>query len=722
MKLSRRDVLKSGGLIVAFSFGGPALVRAATDIEGADTELNAWIRISDDGVATLMATHPEIGQGVKTALPMILAEELDMPWARVRVEQSPVDADVYGRQVAGGSMSVRLAWQPLRRAGATARTMLVIAAATEWGVPVADCHTADGTVVNTRTGERLDYGQLAERAADLPTPAEADVKLKDKSEFRLLGSRIGGVDNQDIVVGNPLFGVDQTLPGMRFASYTRSPATGGEVKSANLDLIKDMPGIEDAFILDGNGGARALRGGVAIVANSTWAALRAKRKLQIEWNLDNASTDNWDALLEEGLELAKNDSGTELYNDGDADAAFASAVKTVKGVYAYPFLPHAPLEPQNCTAWVQGDSAEIWAPSQVPAGGAALAARTCGLDPDQVTIHQTRIGGGFGRRLANDYVVEAVAISQRAGVPIKLQWTREDDMANDFYRPGGIHGLQASIDADGRLTAWKDHFVTFSGDGESAYRWAAMGQGVQPQKLIDNYRVDQTLLPLTIPTGAWRAPASNALSFVTNAFLHEVSTAAGRDHLEFMLDLMGESRELPGGRGGGMHTGRAKDVIAEVGRRANWGREMPAGHGQGLAFYYSHGGYFAEVAEVEVTADKKITLHKLYVVGDVGPIVNMSMAEHQCVGAAVDGFSTMLDLQVTFNDGVINEGNFDKYPILRMPNAPEVDVHLIESDNPPSGLGEPALPPVAPAVTNAIYAATGERVREMPISKAGYSV
>jgi isoquinoline 1-oxidoreductase beta subunit len=722
MNLSRRDVLKSGGLIVAFSFGGPALVRAATDIEGANTELNAWIRISDDGIATLMAANPEIGQGIKTALPMILAEELDMPWERVRVEQAPVDADVYGRQVAGGSMSVRLAWQPLRRAGATARTMLVAAAATEWGIAVEDCHTVDGTVVNSKTGEQLDYGQLAERAADLPTPAESDVKLKDKSEFKLLGSRISGVDNQDIVVGNPLFGVDQSLPGMRFASYTRSPATGGDVKSANLDLIKDMPGVEDAFILDGNGGARALRGGVAIVANSTWAALRAKRKLQIEWNLDNASTDNWDALLAEGLELAANGTGNELYNDGDADAAISSAAKTVSGVYAYPFLPHAPLEPQNCTAWVQGDGAEIWAPSQVPAGGATLAARTCGLNPEQVTIHQTRIGGGFGRRLANDYVVEAVAISQRAGVPIKLQWTREDDMANDFYRPGGIHGLQASIDTDGRLTAWKDHFVTFSGDGESAYRWAAMGQGVQPQKLIDNYRVDQTLLPLTIPTGAWRAPASNALGFVTNAFLHEISTAAGRDHLEFMLDLMGESRELPGGRGGGMHTGRAKAVIAEVGKRANWGRAMPKGHGQGLAFYYSHGGYFAEVAEVEVTADKKITLHKLYVVGDVGPIVNMSMAEHQCVGAATDGFSTMLGLQVTFNDGAINEGNFDKYPILRMPNAPEVDVHLIESDNPPSGLGEPALPPVAPAVTNAIYAATGDRVREMPISKAGYSV
>ena len=325
MNLSRRDVLKSGGLIVAFSFGGPALVRAATSIAGASSELNAWIRVADDGMATLYATHPEIGQGVKTALPMILAEELDMPWERVRVEQSAVDADVYGRQVAGGSMSVRLAWTPLRTAGATARAMLVNAAAVHWGTSIDNCYTDGGAVVNQKTGNRLDYGDLAERAADLPIPT--DVKLKEQSEFKLLGSRIGGVDNRDIVVGNPLFGVDQSLPGMRFASYTRSPSTGGEVKSANLDLIKDMPGVEDAFILDDNGGARALRGGVAIVANSTWAALRAKRKLQIEWNLENASTDNWDALLEEGLELAANGTGTELYNDGDANAAFSSAAK-----------------------------------------------------------------------------------------------------------------------------------------------------------------------------------------------------------------------------------------------------------------------------------------------------------------------------------------------------------------------------------------------------------
>jgi isoquinoline 1-oxidoreductase beta subunit len=718
MTLSRRDLLKSGGLIVAFSFGGPALVRAATGNSGADTQLNAWIRIADDGIATLYATNPEIGQGVKTALPMILAEELDMPWERVRIEQSPIDSRIFGRQAAGGSRSVATTWKPLRTAGATARAMLVGAAAIEWGVSADDCYTDGGAVFNRASGKSLDYGDLAERAADLPVPT--DVKLKSKSEFKLLGKRIGGVDNPDIVTGEPLFGIDQVVPGMRFASYTRCPAAGGEAISANLDQIKDLPGVEDAFILESKGAPQALRSGVAIIADSTWAALRAKRRLEIEWDRSSASEDNWDALLEEALELAANGSGRKLFVDGNTYAAFASAAKIVKGTYAYPFLPHAPLEPQNCTAWVQGNSAQIWAPSQTPEGGAKLAATTCGLDPAKVIIHQTRIGGGFGRRLSNDYVVEAVAISQRAGVAVKLQWTREDDFANDFYRPGGVHGLQASISADGKMTAWHDHFITFSADGKSPSRSADMREGMQPQYLTDNYRVEQTLLPLTIPTGAWRAPRSNGLAFVTNGFLHEVSTAVGRDHLEFMLELMGESRRLPDSSG--MHTGRAKDVIAEVGRRANWGKAMPENHGQGLAFYYSHSGYVAEVADVEVMANKQIKVHKVYVVADVGPIVNMSMAEHQCVGAALDGMSTMLGLQVTFNKGEINETNYHKYPMLRMADAPEIDVHFIESDNAPTGLGEPALPPIAAAICNAIYAASGERIRELPISKAGYKV
>lgn len=716
--LNRRDFLAaSGSLLLAFNMP----LRDARSAESqADTVLNAWIRIAEDNTAVIYATHPEIGQGIKTALPMILAEELDIHWQQVTVQQSPVDSDTFGRQAAGGSMSVRMAWNPLRQAGAKARTMLLSAAAERWDVSVESCSTSNGQVLHVSTGRKLNYGELAAAAAKVPEPAE--VRLKNRADFKLLGKRIGGVDNLAIVSGEPLFGIDQQVANMAFATYTRAPASGGIPTRSNLTEIRTMPGVLDAFVLDAYDAPRGLRAGIAIVADSTWHALKAKRALEVEWDLDSAAQDDWRTLRTTGIELAAEREGVQLHNDGDVDAAFAAADKTISSTYVYPFLPHAPLEPQNCTAWVKGDTAEIWAPSQTPGSGAKLAARACGLDPAKVVIHQTRVGGGFGRRLANDYVVEAVAISQRAGIPVKLQWSREDDFANDYYRPGGFHGLQAAVAKSGELLGWKNHFVTVSADGKSADRWAALGRNVMPQGLIDNYRITQTLQRIGTPTGAWRAPGSNALGFVSNSFLHEISIAAGRDHLEFLLDLMGTSRDLPGSRGSGMNTGRAKDVISRVAERANWGTRMPRGRGQGLAFYYSHGGYFAEIADIEVSENRKVIVHGISVVGDVGPIVNMSMAEHQVVGSVTDGLSTMLGLQVTFSGGRINETNFHQYPVLRMPHAPLVDVEFLQSDNSPSGLGEPALPPVAAAVCNAIYSATGERVRELPLVNSGFRV
>ncbi len=718
-KLSRREFLAaSGGLVIAFSIPTDGNLAAAEETTAA--VLNTWIRISTDGTATIISTNPEIGQGIKTALPMILAEELDIPWERVNVETAAVNGAVYGRQVAGGSMAIRLAWEPLRTAGATARAMLIAAAAQTWNISAVDCATVDGSVINNIDQRTLDYGALAALAATLPEPD--NVALKDRSEFKILGQRIGGVDNHDIVTGKPLFGIDQRIPGMQYATYARAPANGGAVISVNLEAILAMQGVSQAFVLEAKGAPRALRAGVAIIADSTWAAIKAKRALDIEWDLTAAATDDWEAFRAEAVRKATSESGDELHNDGDVAARFAAAEQTVAGTYIYPFLPHAPLEPQNCTAWVQGDSAEIWVPSQYPEGGKALIAEACGLDASRVVVHQTRVGGGFGRRLLNDYMVEAAAISQRAGVAVKLQWTREDDFANDFYRPAGVHALQAAIDSNGKLSGWKNHFVTVSGNGKTVDRWGAMGPGVLPQHLVADFRVEQSLLKIGIPTGAWRAPASNALGFISNAFLHEISTAASRDHLEFLIELMGEARELPSARGPGMSTARAVDVIKTVAERANWGKELADGRGQGLAFYYSHGGYFAEVAEVEVNRNKKIKVHKLHVVGDVGPIVNMSTAEHQAIGAATDGLSTMLGLQVTMSNGAINESNFHQYPMLRMPAAPDVDVHFIQSDNPPTGLGEPSLPPVAAAVCNAIFAATGDRVRELPLRRSGYSV
>jgi isoquinoline 1-oxidoreductase beta subunit len=717
--VNRRDFLRStSALIVAFSM--PAFGKHSATGGTSDGVLNTWIRIAEDGIATLIASNPEIGQGIQTALPMILAEELDMPWERVRVEVSAVDGQTYGRQAAGGSLAVRFAWVPLRTAGAKARAMLVAAAAQTWNIDAADCRTAGGAVINNINGESLDYGELAALAATLPEPEQ--VALKDPADFTLLGSRIGGVDNQDVVTGKPLFGIDQKIDGMQYATYTRAPATGGTVRSANLEAIRRLPGVSDAFVLEAQGAPRGLRAGVAIVANSTWAAIKAKRVLEIDWDLSAVVRDDWNEMRAEAIRLAETESGDVLFDDGDIDTAFADAAKTVAATYVYPFLPHAPLEPQNCTAWIRDDAAEIWAPSQVPGGGTKMVAEVCGLTPEQIVIHQTRVGGGFGRRLYNDFVVEAAAISQRAGVAVKLQWTREDDFANDFYRAGGVHGLQASIDHDGRLSGWKNHFVTVSGDGKKPERFTALSENAFPQHLVENYQVKQTVLKLGLPTGAWRAPEANATSFVVNSFLHEIATAAERDHLELLLEVLGENRELPSSFGPGLNTERARNTVNEVAKRSGWGKPLPEGRALGIAFSFCQGGYFAEVADVEVSADKKIVVHNITIVGDVGPIVNMSMAEHQAIGGATDGLSTMLGLQVTFANGAINESNFHQYPLLRMPNAPPVDVHFIQSPYPPTGLGEPSLPPVAPAVCNAIFAITGDRVRELPLSLSGYSV
>ncbi|MEM7708085.1 MAG: molybdopterin cofactor-binding domain-containing protein [Pseudomonadota bacterium] len=717
VRLTRRQLLGAGGgLVVAFTI--PACGSDAK-APAADLANNAWLTLKPDGSATIVATHPEIGQGVKTALPMIVAEELDMPWERVTVTQAPVDEATFGRQVAGGSTSIRNSWEPLRRAGATARALLRQAAAETWDVPVKDCETGNAQVTHQASGRSLDYGELAERASALTAPAESQIELKSPDQYQLVGTRIGGVDNRSIVTGQPLFGIDQDLPDLRFATYVRAPATGGTVAEANLADIQALPGVVDVFVLEPAQQPRGLRGGVAIVAETTWQALKARRQLQVEWNLDDASKDSWDALRSDGMRRAAQ-SGDTLFDDGNAERALASAQQQISASYVYPFLPHAPLEPQNCTASVTGRSAEIWAPSQTPARGASLAAEICGLDPAQVVMHQTRIGGGFGRRLYNDYVVEAVAISQRAGVPVKLTWTREDDMANDLYRPGGLHHLKGGLDKKGRLSAWHNHFVTVTSDGEKPSSSAGMRQGSFPQHLVKNYRVEQTLLPSAIPTGAWRAPGSNALAFVSNGFLHELSSSADRDHLEFLVELMGRDRQLSWRRGSGMDTGRAKAVLEAVGRQSNWGRPMPDGQGQGLAFYYSHRGYFAEVAEVTVE-EKRLRVDRVFACGDVGPIINRSMAEHQVVGSVCDGLSTMMGLEITFTDGRVNETNFDRYPMMRMPSAPPVEVKFLEDNPSPTGLGEPALPPAAPAVVNAIFAATGERLRELPLTRAGWS-
>lgn len=724
-QISRRTFLQltgiaTGGLILGFSLRSEA--NPVTPAAANEFVPNGFVRIDTDGKITLYAKNPEVGQGVKTSLPMMIAEELDANWDDIQIVQAPINEAYYGRQSAGGSQSTPTSWDICRQAGAVTRSLLVTAAAAQWKVPGAECTTDSGKVLHQASGRSLGYGQLVNDAAKLPVPDPKTVTLKQRQDYKLLGKRISGVDNRKIVTGQPLFGIDTVLPNMLYAAYQKCPATGGKVISANLDEIKALPGIKDAFVLEGNDTVTELMPGVAILATSTWAAFSAKKQLKVKWDESNASKDSWSAAINKAGELAKSPGVETLASSGDINTAYQQAKHVQEAWYSYPFIPHAPMEPQNCTAWVRDGRAEFWAPTQRPQGGITSVSKMLGLTEDKIEVHQIRGGGGFGRRLMNDYMCEVAAISAKVGVPVKLTWTREDDMQHDFYRVGGFHALKGAVDPSGKLSAWEDHFITFTDGTGKPTSGGNINEEEFPLLLVNNTRLTQTMMPLKVPTGPWRAPRSNSIAFAVQSFINELAVAAGRDHVDFLLDIMGEPRWLKPDDINSINTGRAAAVIKLVAEKSGWGKTLPKGHGLGLAFHFSHAGHVAEVAEVSVDANKKLTVHKVTVVADVGPIINMSGAENQCQGAVIDGYSTALGLGLSIENGRIQETNFNQYPILRMKNAPVVAVHFIESEFNPTGLGEPALPPAAPAICNAIFAACGIRVRELPLTKSGFTV
>ena len=555
----------------------------------------------------------------------------------------------------------------------------------------------------------------------MPVPAADTLHLKSPDQFRIIGQRKTGVDNLAIVTGQPLFGIDQSVPGLRYAVYEKCPAAGGRVKDANLAEIRKLPGVEQAFILRGNGVMTELRSGVAIVANSTWAALSAGKQLRIDWDLSEASSDSWIRWQQQAREMASARGKEEVVNHGDVDASLTLSEQTHSAFYAYPFVAHAPMEPQNCTAHYRDGKCELWAPTQTPQRAVTSVAALLELPESAIKLHQIRAGGGFGRRLMNDYACEAAAISKQAGVPIKLQWSREDDMAHDFYRVGGFHALQAGLDKKGRVTAWDDHFITFTENGETPSQGGDMRSSEFPVPMVANARITRTQMPSGIPSGWWRAPGSNVIAFAVQGFIHELAVAAGRDHLDFLLELM--NAPLSGKKVlRGLNPERAANVIRTAAERAGWGEKRGQGRGLGLAFHFSHRGHVAQVAEVSVDESRRLTLHRVTVAADVGPIINLSGAENQVEGSIIDGFSTMMGLGLDIEEGIVQQSNFHDYQLLRMGHAPQIDIHFLQSEHPPTGLGEPALPPLAPAVGNAIFAASGIRVRELPLVKNGFTL
>ncbi|MCP5145005.1 MAG: xanthine dehydrogenase family protein molybdopterin-binding subunit [Gammaproteobacteria bacterium] len=743
--VSRRGFIKlsgvaGGGLVLGFSLVSKVGMPDAQAQEVTGSDLNAYVQIRPDGKIRIYAKNPEVGQGIKTGLPLIIAEELDAAWDDVEVELAPINGALFGGQFAGGSLSTPMNWMPMRQVGAAARAMLVSAAAAQWGVDASEITTADTRVMHQGSGRSASYGEMAEKAATLAAPEPTSLKLKERSEWKLLGKRYTGVDNHKIVTGQPLFGIDTTLPGMLYATYTKCPAFGGKVRNANYDHIRSLPGVKDVFALEESGnfmtfapGGNTMMAGVAIIATSTWAAISAKRQLEIDWDLSNASTDSWTAAVKQAQEFAGQGKGAmEVSAKGDIDAAFKNAAATAEGMYTYTYVSHSPLEPENGTVVVREDgTVEAWAPSQTPGNVIDSIAAVLGIPKESVTVHQIRGGGGFGRRLENDYMREAAMIARRVpGSPVKLQWTREDELTFDFYRPGGFYAFKGAVDANGKPTAWTNHIITFTPDGENVANSAGMRPGDFPTQMVENMQVTQSMMRWRTPSGPFRAPQSNTYAFAEQCFVNEMAVAAGRDPLEFLIDMMGEPRTFekdrpPGGFPGfgALHTGRAVDVIKLAAEKAGWGtRTLPAGHGLGVAFFYSHSGHFAAVAEVSVEANKRVNIHDVWVVGDIGPIVNMSAAENQCEGGVLDAISTMMGLQITMENGRVQQTNFHQYPVLRMHKAPRVHAYFIQSENTPTGAGEPAFPPVAPAICNAIHAVTGEFVRTMPLVNQGFSI
>ena len=729
LDLTRRHFLKLVGLAgggLAIGTHLKVLGEPATLVGSA--ELNAYVQINEDGSVLIYSGAPEMGQGIKTSLPMIVAEEMGANWADVLVKQTPeVDTEKYGGQWTGGSYTLHLNWDLMREMGATAREMLISAAAKQMELPKKELKAENSRVVHIRTKEFRTFKELASLASRQPVPRKEDLVFKRQDDYSILGTSKSQVDSYEIVTGSGDYGIDTQVDGMLYGYVRTCDRVGGKILSANLDDIRREPGVIGAWILKSKPQIQGSADGVGIVGTSTWAVMKASEKVVIRWDYTDASSDSWRKFVSFAKGSGDENAEVKLERGSVAEIFDNDQNTVIERFFEYPYLSHLCLEPMNCTADFRAGNAgsaphlEVWLPTQNGPRFQKLARDVYGLDKEQVTIHIKRMGGSFGRRTTNEYVHEAVELSRLSGRPVKVTWTREDSIRRDLFREGGFNRIKGALNPQGQLVGWEESTFGVAPAGKNS-RFSGPNPRAFPFSTMKNVRASLIPYKMDTPVGPWRAPYSNVHAFSSQCFIHELATAAGRDHLDFLLEMFGNPRWLKPGDIRSLNTERAVAVIKRVAQEGGWGRPMGYREGQGLSFYFCHAAHVAELAEVNVDSADAVTLRKVTVVADVGPIINMSGAVSQIQGAVIDGYSAMVGQKITMENGVIAETNLDSYPVLRIDAAPEVDVFFIQSDYTPTGLGEPGLPPLAPAVANAIFSATGKRVRKMPLTDLGYTV
>jgi isoquinoline 1-oxidoreductase beta subunit len=706
--LDRRNFLKTGlagttGLVIAFYLPGR---REALAAEAAPPAvLNAWIHIGTDDAVTLLISKSEMGQGVETSIAMLLAEELECDWKRIHTEFAPAARvyfdPVFGMQGTGGSQSIHSCWDPMRKAGATAREMLIAAAAQKWSVDALECRAENGAVLHTGSKRRLTYGSLAEAASKLQPPQT--VKLKDPSQFRIIGKPTKRIDTPKKVNGTAIFGVDVRLPKMLHASVEHCPVFGGKVVSFDATKAKAIPGVKDVV---------QIPTGVAVVADNTWTAFQARKALEIKWD-EGSNAGATSASIRQTLIDALQKPGVSSRKEGDAAGALASAAQKVEAVYEAPYQAHATMEPMNGTADVRPDGVDVWVPTQFQTTAQSTAAGIAGVKPDAVNVHTTYLGGGFGRRGWSDYVAESAQVSKAMGVPVQVTWSREDDIQHDYYRPASYIKMSAGLDANGKPTAFEAHVAC-----DSISRWffgsntvrngmdSSSVEGVSDIPYdIPNILVDYQLVQGPVPMGFWRSVGASQNGFFSESFVDELAAAAKKDPYEFRRDLLSKKPR---------HLG----VLNLAAQKAGWGSPLPKGWARGIAVLEAFSTYVAEVAEISVAKDGTVNVHRVVCAVDCGRVINPDTAQAQVEGAVVYGLTATLKSEITIDRGRVVQTNFGDNPALRMNEVPKIEVYFVPSTETPTGLGEPGVPPVAPAVCNAIFALTGKRIRRLPVKAA----